>query len=239
MAVAIWLLVYLGIAFLIGRLYALFLGWGAVRVMFYPGILVAALGRQLACIVTGQKAKEIDTARKSGPVHAQAPPGGLGFRALFAFFPFALAVVTFLVVDTLLDHPIRFSARLPGIGIDEQTGRTLWDVGVDYVKSMGHALGSQEIGNWKAWLSLYTGFCLIVGSAPSSEDAKSVAVGLAGIALFLMALQAIQIDVSASRSSSVWIAFSTFFALALFVVVLSAVLFIPIKFLRDARKDEK
>lgn len=239
MAVAIWLLVYLGIAFLIGRLYALFLGWGAVRVMFYPGIVVAALGRQLACIVTGQKAKEIDTARKSGPTHAQAPPGGLGFRALFAFIPFVLAVVTFLVIDTLLDHPIHFRAALPGIAIGEGTGHTLWDVGVAYVRDMGHALGSQEIGNLRAWLSLYTGFALIVGGAPSADDAKSVAVGLAAIAVLLIGLQTAGVDVVYSRSSTVWIAFSTFFALALFVMVASAILFLPIKFLRDARKDEK
>jgi hypothetical protein len=239
MTLAIWLLFYLGVGLLVGRLYNSFLGWGAVRVLFYPGMLVAALGRVLACVLTGRKTKEVDTVRRNGPVGANAPEGSMGFRALFALAPFIMSLVTFLIIDALLDHPVSFRGRLPSVALQPEVGRTFVDVAIDYVQGIAHAFGSHELGDVKAWLYLYSTFALVVGTAPSTDDAKSVGVAALSLGLFFTILEALHVRLEASLPSSVWVAFSTLVGFSIFVVVASAVLFLPVKFLRDARKDEK
>lgn len=241
MTVAIWLLAYLGVAFLIGRLYAAFLGWGAVRTLFYPGMLVAALGRSGVCVLTGRKTKEIDTVRKDGPVGAQTPPGGLAFRAFFAVAPFLMSVLVFVLVDRLLDHPIGFRSRLPAIELEPQAGSTFLDVAIDCIKGYAHAIGGHELGDVKMWLYLYAAFALVIGSAPSADDAKAVAIALGTLFLVALGFGAIGLRfiISSFYGGDVWRAFSTLFGLSLFVLVASGALFLPIKFLRDARKKEE
>src|SRR4051794_39723614 len=101
MSLGIWLAFYVTLSFLIGRLFASFVGWKFARIGFFPGVLLAALGRSLACIVTGTEAKKCDCWRRAGPETKGAPPGGSFFRVLFALGPFLLAIVAVLVSDYL------------------------------------------------------------------------------------------------------------------------------------------
>src|SRR3954468_15581694 len=84
-SLGVWLALYIFLAFLLGRLYASFIGWKFVRMAFFPGVILAGTGRLIACWVTGNDAKQCDAWRKGGPADSKgAPPGSTLFRLIFA-----------------------------------------------------------------------------------------------------------------------------------------------------------
>jgi hypothetical protein len=240
MSLGVWLALYIALAFLVGRLYSSFIGWSFVRKAFFPGIVLAGLGRQLACIVTGNDAKNCDCWRKAGPSDGKgAPEGGTLFRLIFAIGPFLLALVGVLVADWALGHPIEFDAELPRISHQPSlAGRTFFDTCFDFTVGIFHALRHQELGNVSFWIFLYLAASFVIATAPSVDDLKSVAAACAVVVVGVIATEFVGLGVELNaRADAFWRGFSLLVAYTIFVLVVSAVLFLPVKLLRDSRKE--
>ncbi len=245
MSLGIWLAVYIALAFLVGRLYATFVGWKFVRVAFFPGVVLAGTGRLVACWVTGNEAKKCDCWRQGGPVESKGgPPGSTIFRLLFAIAPFGLALVGVLLADWALSHPVSFDARLPTIsGGAQAAGRTFIETCEDFSVGMFHAMKHQELGNVSFWIFIYLAASFVVASAPSTDDLKSVAVACATCVLlvivnnFVSGMLGVGIELH-GKAEAFWRGFSLLVAYTIFVLVVSGVLFLPVKLLRDSRKEK-
>ena|SRR5579872_4900815 len=241
MSLGIWLALYIALAFLVGRLYATFVGWKFVRVAFFPGVVVAALGRLVACWVTGNDTKQVDCWRNAGPAEGKgAPPGSQLFRFLFAIGPFLLALSGVLVADWALDHPVRFSATLPTMSHDPaRAGSTFFNTCYDFATGMLHAIRDQRLGDLKFWLYMYLAASFVVASAPSTDDLKSVAVACAVLVLGVIITEFLGLSVSVHHGfETAWRGFSLLVAYTIFVFLASAVPFLPVKLLRDSRKEK-
>lgn len=245
MSLGIWLALYIGLAFLVGRLYATFIGWKFVRTAFLPGVVLAGTGRLVSCWLTGNDVKKCDCWRNAGPVETKGgPPGGTVFRLLFAIGPFALALAGVLVADWALGHPVKFGAELPRIGGNAtDAGKTFFDTCFDFSVGMFHAMRHQELGNLSFWAFMYLAASFIIASAPSTDDLKSVAVACAvcvlGVVLnqFLTGFLGVGIELHA-KAEAFWRGFSLLVAYTMFVLIVSGILFLPVKLLRDSRKEK-
>jgi len=242
MSLGVWLAFYVILTFFIGRLYASFLGWKFARMAFFPGVVVAALGRSFACWVTGNDAKECDCWRKGGPVEAKgAPPGSVGFRLLFAIGPFLLALAGVLAADAILEHPVAFTAQLPRMSWHpSEAGETIWSTWTRYTRGIWDAILYEPLGNFRFWIYVYLAASFVVGCAPSLDDLKSIAVACASLAVasFGLELCGVNVVVNWLHGGWLWGGFSLLVAYAIFVLVASGVLFLPVKLLRDSRKEK-
>jgi hypothetical protein len=240
--IAVWLAFYVAIAFLLGRLYASFVGWKFVRVAFFPGVAAAALARSLACLLTGNDAKQCDTWRQAGPVESKgAPPGSTGFRLFFAVAPFLLALVGVLLADWILDHPVKFDATLPSISTTpSKAGETFFGTATDFTIGIWHGVAGQKLGDAGLWLYLYIAAALIIAAAPTTDDLKAVFVACGTIALTTMVSEflGVSLVVNDLQGGPVWHGFSLLVAYAIFVLCVSAILLLPMKLLRDSRKEK-
>jgi hypothetical protein len=245
MSLGIWLGLYIVLAFLVGRLYATFVGWKFVRVAFFPGVVLAGTGRLIVCWITGNDAKQCDCWRHAGPVETKGgPPGGTVFRLGFAIAPFGLALMGVLAADWALGHPVSFDAQLPAIsGGAQQAGRTFFDTCSDFSLGMFHAMKHQELGNAGFWVFIYLAASFVVASAPSTDDLKAVAAACAACVLivtvnnFMSGVLGIGVELHA-RAEAFWRGFSLLVAYTILVLVVSGVLFLPVKLLRDSRKEK-
>jgi hypothetical protein len=239
----IWLAFYMALAFLIGRLYASFVGWKFVRVAFAPGVATAGLARMLACILTGNDAKKSDCWRREGPAGSAGAPGGsTGFRLLFAVAPFLLAIVGVLLADYVLGHPLDFDTQLPQLSTTpSKAGETFFGTAADFCSGITKAVLNQRLGNAPLWLFLYLATSFVVGAAPSLDDLKSIAVACGVLLLASMGLEffGVEIIVNHLYGGTFWRGFSLLVAYAIFVLVVSAVMLLPLKLLRDSRKEKK
>lgn len=242
MSLGIWLGLYILLAFLLGRLYATFIGWKFVRIAFAPGVLLAGTGRLIACWVTGNEAKKCDCWRNGGPAESKgAPPGSTGFRLLFSIAPFALALVGVLVADWGFGHPIHFDAELPRISTDPgHAGSTFFDTGINFTHGMWNAVSSQKLGDATFWIFAYLAASFVVAAAPSTDDLKSVAVACAVLIVLVIASEFLGLgfEVRNRFAAPFWRGFSLLVAYTMFVLVVSGVLFFPVKLLRDSRKEK-
>jgi hypothetical protein len=239
MSLALWLLIYLGILYAVGRLYVLTLGWKGVSYAFYPGMLVAAAGRVLACLAGQQVRGKVDLMRSDGPSGSRNLPGGHGFRFLYAVGPFVATLIAFTLADAFLQHPIQFSMRLPRLALDvNAVGQSANTLG-DFLSAILASFSDQKLGDWRWWAFLYLGFALVVTTAPHRNDLVSVAGFCAVVGLVGFVLDQAGIDVIADRvyGGTFWGAFSVLVALGLLVLLVSAVVLLPMMILRRSNKE--
>jgi hypothetical protein len=242
MSFGIWLAFYVFLGFLVGRLYGSFIGWKFVRIAFIPGVALAALGRQIACILTGTNAKECDTWRAAGPAESRGgPPGGTGFRLLFAVAPFALALVGVLVLEWALDRPVSFSAELPRISTDPgKAGKTFFETCLDFSYGMWDAVKGQKLGDASFWIYAYLAASFVIGCAPSVDDLKAIGVACGVVIIASIACEFLGVEVAVVHlyRGAFWRGFSLLVAYTNFILVCSAILLLPVKLLRDSRKEK-
>lgn len=241
MTLALWLLVYLLIAFGIGKLYETTLGWQKVTYFFYPAMLVAALGRLVAALLSNQSVGQLDLLRSAGPTRGSSDglAGGWWFRFLYAIMPFAASVGCFILVWHGLDEPFHFSERLPVLGLDASAfDRSLGTMG-GFLTALVSSFGDQRLGDWKMWLFLYCGFALIVASAPGKGDLLSVAATCAGfgVVIFLLGKAGVTVGARGVYSGAFWRGFSFLLAMSLFVVVGTIAIVLPAKFIRSSKES--
>lgn len=240
MTLALWLLVYLLIAFGIGKLYETTLGWQKVTYAFYPAMLVAALGRLIAAVLSNQSVGQLDLMRTAGPTRGSSDnvAGGWWFRFLYAIMPFAATVAAFVLVWHGLDEPFNFSERLPVLGFEQSAvDRSLGTMG-GFLTDLVGSFGDQRLGDWKMWLFLYCGFALIVASAPCKADLFAVGATGAGVGALIFALGKAGVSVGAKGvySGDFWSGFSFLLAMSLFVVVGTVAVVLPAKFIRSSKE---
>jgi hypothetical protein len=241
MSLGIWLAFYIGLSFLIGRLYGAFVGWKFVRVALFPGMALAALGRATACLVTGNDAKKCDCWRTAGPVESKGgPEGGTFFRLLFAVSPFILALVGILLADHFLDRPVNFHAELPQISANAgRAGHAFFDTCIDFSLGIWNALKDERLGNPSFWIFIYLAMSFVIGCSPSVEDAKAVAITCGVVVVLDIACEVIGVRVVVSEvNGAFWRGFSLLVAYTIFVLFASGILFVPVKLLRDSRKEK-
>ena len=241
MTLALWLLVYLLIAFGIGKLYESTLGWQKVTYFFYPAMLVAALGRLVAALLSNHKVGELDLLRTGGPTRGSSDRvgGNWWFRFLYAIMPFAASVGCFILVWHALDEPFGFSERLPVLGFDESgANRSLATMGGFFSELVG-SFGDQRLGDWRMWAFLYCGFALIVASAPCKSDLFAVGLTCAGVGtiIFLLGKAGVSIGAGGVYSGDFWSGFSFLLAMSLFVVVGTVAVVLPAKFIRSSKES--
>lgn len=239
MSLALWLLVHLLVSYGVGKLWELVVGWKVTALVFYPGMLVAAGGRMLACAIGQDKSGKADVMRSGGPTGSQPPSGGTALRFLYSVLPFALSLLAFVAAWHFLDGPLDFSGRLPQL-----------EPGVEAVGDSAQAAGSQlnrvweevrgtEIGDWRFWLFLYVGFALVVAPAPGQHDL----VAIASLCLVLGAATAglqqagIQVTAKGIYKGEFWEAFSFLVGMGLLVLVLSCLVLLPVKLLGQKEKQ--
>lgn len=241
MTLALWLLVYLLITYGVGKLYESTIGWRGAMYAFYPAVLVTALGRLLATLLSNQKIGQVDLLRTGGPSRGGSDklPGGWWFRFLYAILPFACSVAAFVFVWDLLDEPMDFGRRLPGLSLDsavfDHSLSTLGSFLSEFVRSFGH----QRLGNVNMWLFLYAGFGLVVAASPSRDDLISVGAVCAGagVLVFLLGKAGVQVVASGVYGGVFWRGFSLQVAMSLFVILATLVVLLPVKYIR-APKDK-
>lgn len=244
MSLGIWLALYIVLAFLLGRLYSTLVGWKFVRVAFFPGVFVASTGRLLACWVTGNDAKKCDCWRTAGPAETKsgAPPGGILFRLLFAIAPFGLALAGVLLADwAFAPHGMRVNAELPRISTDPgHAGKTFFDTCIDFTHGMALSMSHQEIGDVRFWLFVWLAASLVVACAPSMDDLKSVVVACGVLILFVIGSEFLGLgfEIRNRLAAPIWHGLSLLVAYTMFVLAASGVLFLPVKLLRDSRKEK-
>lgn len=237
MSLALWLVIYLLLTFLVGRLYEVSLGWRTAGLVFYPGMLVAAAGRLLACLVGQQERGKVDLMRGGGPSGArESLPGGHLFRFLWAVGPFVSTLLVFVFCWHLLERPLGFSGRLPQLDLDfDAVGESASTLS-SFLGAIAGSVGEQRLGNWRWWAFLYLGFALVVASAPSKDDLVSVSLFSAAIGAVCLLLGQLGVDVVAQGvyGGSFWGGFSFLLAMSLLVLAGSALLLLPLKFLRSS-----
>jgi len=236
MTLALWLLIYLAIGFGIGRLFEVLLGWKTVRLIFYPGMLVAAAGRFVACLVSQQNPGDVDILRSSGPTTGGADklPGGWWFRSMYAVGPFLLSVAAFVVCWNLLGEPLDPGRTLPRLAFESSALERSADAASRQLEGVLDSLGRQRLGDWRMWLFLYLGFSFIVAPAPSKDDLISVGVFSAAVGLIVFGLAQAGVDVVARGvyRGPFWEGFSFLVTMALLVVVLTFLVLLPLRLLQ-------
>lgn len=239
MSLALWLLVYLVLTYAVGKLFEVVTGWKTVGLVFYPGMLVAAGGRLLACAIGQQKAGKQDVMRSGGPTDAEPPGGGAVFRFLWSIGPFVTCIAAFIllfgvILETDFDVP-----ELPTIEAEvEAVGDAAQTIG-EQLNAMIGKIKKMRVGDWRLWTMLYAGFALVVAAAPGRHDLVSVAglcVTLGGAA-FLLDQLGIRIVAKGLYSGVFWEAFSFLVGMAALVLVGSAVILLPIKLLGSKKED--
>ena len=239
MSLALWLVIYLLLTFLVGRLWEVSLGWRTAGMAFYPGMLVAAGGRLLACLIGQQERGKVDLMRSSGPGGSrESLPGGQVFRFLWAVGPFLTTLAAFVFAWHFLERPLGFGGRLPQLDLDfDAVGESASTLGT-FLSAMVDTMGQQRLGNWRWWVFLYLGFALVVASAPSQDDLVSVSIfsAVLGLVCFLLAELGVDVVAHGVYGGSFWAGFSFLLAMSLLVLALSALCLLPLKFLRSSEK---
>jgi hypothetical protein len=105
---------------------------------------------------------------------------------------------------------------------------------------MFNAMRGQELGDGKFWLFLWLAVSFVVGAAPTTDDLKSVFAAAAVSIGVVVAMEFLGLGVSIHNrvADPFWHGFSLLVAYTLFVLVTSAILFLPVKLLRDSRKEK-
>lgn len=242
MGLAIWLVVYLCLTFAIGRLYEVTVGWKTVRLIFYPGMLVAGLGRMLACLLGQQKPGEIDVMRSDGPSSGGADqlPGGWWFRFLYAIGPFALTVAAVIVAWNFLGQPLDFHRELPRLDFrDSALLSKVVGEGTEQIKTATDRIGGKRLDDWRMWVFLYLGFSLIVAPAPSRNDLISVSIFSValGLGAFLLAQANVELVAKGLYRGPFWEGFSFLLAMSLMVLAITLILLPPIRFFSKNREN--
>ncbi len=203
-------------------------------------MLVAGMGRMLACLVGRESPGQFDLLRSGGPSEESADKksGGWWFRFLYALGPFATSLLVFILVWNLLDQPMDFGRDLPRLGFETTAAEKVIKTGRQQLESAWSELGNQKLGDWKMWLFLYCGFALIVPPAPSRDDLVSVATACGSVGLGVFGLAQAGVEVVASRvyGGAFWEGFSFLVAMTLVVLVATLLLLLPLRFLR---KDDR
>lgn len=239
MSLALWLLVYMLLAFGIGRLYEITLGWRTVSLVFYPGMLVAAGGRWLACLI-GQHKGGADVFRTGGPSSggADSQGGGWWFRFLYAVLPFAAVLLSFVFVWHLLGEPLSFDRPLPKIGFESSAVEDTAHHASSALSGIFDSLGRQRLGDWRMWLFLYLGWAFIVASAPARDDMIVVGVfsAVVGVIVFVLAQAGVEVVAGRVYRGAFWDGFSFLVAMGLLVLVATAILILPLKLIRRPKE---
>lgn len=241
MTLALWLLVYLLISYGIGKLYEVTIGWKGVSYVFYPGLLVAAVGRLLAAVLSNQKIGQLDLLRSGGPSRGGSDKvsGGWWFRFLYAILPFAMCVGCFVISWHLLNEPLSFNRTLPVLAFEQSAV----DKGVvvlgNFLGDILHSFGDQKLGDWRMWLFLYVGFSLIITSAPSQGDLISVGgmCGVVGLIVLGLGQAGVKVVAGGVYGGAFWKGFSFLIAMSLFVIVVTVVILLPVKFIRSSKEN--
>ncbi len=239
MSLALWLLFYMLVTFVIGKLWEVVAGWKTVGLVFYPGMLVAAGGRLLAALAGhGQKGGKADLMRADGPSSGEAPQGPLLYRFLYSVGPFVAALAVFVLAWQALDEPVDLGKRLPRLGFESSAVGDTAEAATSQLGSVLDAWGSVELREWQAWVFLYLGFACVIAPAPSRNDL----VAIAGLCLVLggatFALTQAGVDVVAKGvyRGQFWEAFSALVGMSLLVLVLSCLMLLPVKLLRRGKE---
>lgn len=239
MTLAMWLLIYLLLTYLLGKLYEVVVGWKTVGFVFYPGMLVAAGGRLLACVLAQQKSGKVNIMRAGGPTDGEPPAGGAFFRFLYSVGPFLACIFAFILVwSYALGEPFD-APRLPRLGFEiEAVGEGASAVG-NQLNEVLARFKSMRVGDWRLWAALYLGFALTVAPAPGRHDLVSVAglCGALGLITFILAQAGVEIVAKGVYGGVFWEAFSLLVGMGALVLVLSGVTLLPIKFLRSNKED--
>ncbi len=238
MTLALWLLIYLLLTYALGKLYEVVVGWKTVGFVFYPGMLVAAGGRLLACLVGQQKAAKVDLMRAGGPTDGEPPSGGAVFRFTYSIGPFVACIVAFTLCWSLvLDEPFN-APELPRLGMEvEAVGEGAQAVGSQLNRVLGE-LKSMKVGDWRLWTALYLGFALTVAPAPGRHDLVAVAglCGTLGLVTFGLGQAGVEVAAKGVYQGTFWEAFSLLVGMAALTLVLSGIVLLPVKFLRSNKE---
>lgn len=240
MSLALWLLVFLVLSYVIGKLFEVSIGWKTVTWVFYPGMLVAAFGRFLACLAGQQKPGQVDLMRAGGPGD---PPGnlpsGTWFRFLYGVGPFLTSLLAFLLVWHFLDRPIDVDETLPTLGFEAAAAEEGTEAVSAQLSELLGELGDQRLGAWQLWTFLYLGFALIIAPAPSRNDLVNVGSFCALLGVGAFALSQAGVDVVADRvyGGAFWHGFSFMVAMAVLLLLASVLLIFPLKLLRRNPKE--
>lgn len=238
MTLALWLLIYLLLTYALGKLYEVIVGWTTVRLVFYPGMLVAAGGRLLACLVAQQNKSKVDLMRPGGPTDGDPPAGGAVFRFLYSIGPFVACIFAFLLCWTLaLDEPFD-APKLPRLAMEiSAVGDGASAVGNQLNEVLGQ-FQDMKVGDWKLWAALYLGFALTLAPAPGRHDLVAVAglCGAAGTLTFVLSQLGVEVVAKGVYGGAFWESLSLLVGMAALVLVLSALVLLPIKFLRSNKE---
>ncbi|MCW8139102.1 MAG: hypothetical protein KIT58_09390 [Planctomycetota bacterium] len=238
MTLALWLLIYLLITYALGKLFEVVVGWKSVGFAFYPGMLAAAGGRFLACLVGQQKSGKVDLMRAGGPTAGDPPAGGAVFRFLYSIGPFVACIAVFVACWTwVLDEPFKVP-RLPQLAMEvEAVGEGAQAVGKQLNAFLGQ-LKSMPVGDWRLWAILYLAFALTVAPAPGRHDLVAVAglSGALGLVTFVLQKAGVEVVAKGVYGGAFWQALSLLVGMAALVLVLSTIVLLPIKFLRSNKE---
>jgi len=203
-------------------------------------VLVAAGGRLLACLATGNEVGQVDVMRAQGPGGQRGRlPEGHVFRTLWAIGPFVASLAAFVAVYALLDEPIAFGERLPRLPLELTAAeRGATTIGA-FLGSLLDSVGEQRLGDWRWWVFLYVGFALIVASAPSPSDLLAVAAAAAVVGLVLFGLARAGVDVVTDRvyGGVFWGGFSLLLTMGALVLATSALILLPLELFRRSKES--
>ncbi len=238
MSLALWLLVYLVVTYAIGKLWELVVGWKTTALIFYPGVLVAAGGRMLACAIGQEKSGKADVMRSGGPTDSQPPAGGPVFRFLYTVLPYLLSLVAFIAAWHFLDEPLSVG-KLPTLEFGVEAAGDSASAAGNQLNAALRGIADQEIGNVQFWLFLYAAFALIVAPAPGRHDLVGIAAlcCVLGVTTFLLNQAGIEIVVGGVYKSTFWKGFSLLVGLSLVVLLLSCIVLLPIKLMGRKEKS--
>ncbi len=236
MSLALWLIIYMLVAFLIGRAFTGALPWSTVRLFFYPGVVIDILGRSLACLFAGD-GTEGDFSRDGGPGALRSVPGGPLFKSFYVLAPLVASIAVYIGWEWALGYPSGFEGRLPRF---ETEGKIkLSDFAYEFMS--GYVGGVQrQIGQPRFWGYIYVSFALVIGCAPSLDDLKAGVVALlfVGVGLQIAGGMGIQQVVDIYDNAVFWRGFSSFIACSLFVLAVSGTVLLPVRFLRSKADRE-
>ena len=190
LGLGLWLLILVGLLYLIRLLWSHVAGSVWARLLILPGILLRRLVRVFMLLVTGDSLSSVSLYDlEEGP-----EPGGSGKLSVVGSFLVSVsALLAALFVlwccSSALSvpmHPEKLAAQtFPQSGQDfVELLKGLVVVGADSAKSLWQA----DYSRWETFLFLYLAVTLTAGISPSTADLKRLVVGILLIALVLFGI---------------------------------------------------
>jgi hypothetical protein len=155
----------------------------SAKALFFPGVLVAIIGRSVACALAGARLEGVHAWREGEVVEHEKPALPIVGDFLLAIVPFVAAMGAILGSRAALGYPIELDVRLPDLDPSLGALSTVADGSVRLLRALATSLRGLDRDSWRAAAFLYVALATNLYAAPNYEGWKRLATAIGGVGL--------------------------------------------------------